>query len=340
MHRSLRATFSFSLCIVAACGPAVTSPSSSVHVPSTDRLALTARHDPRVDAIVSRELDALMDDREVRSARVVVLSVDDGSILAAAGRDHGGPNDALATNDVRSHGSTGKTFTIATALEAGVVCEEDRFDGTPITRGDATITDHAAHGAMTLEDVMAFSSNVGVTRVADSLGAERLFAGYDRLGLGHRVPEGARNDALAWARIAYGADLSATSLEVARGYLVIARGGTYPSGERALGPEAASETLALLERSVARDDATGHRASIDGIRVAGKTGTMPIEGGTYGVFVGVVPADAPAYVVLVGVERDGDGYSGGTLAAPAFARIASAILAEAPSTVAEAAGRR
>ncbi len=327
--RTLHALVSVSLLSLVACGPAATRSSSpSRPTAATDRIALTARHDAHVESIVASELDQLMADGETRSARVVVLSVDDGSILAARGRDRGGANDALATDEVRSHGSTGKTFTIAIALEAGVVHEGERFDGAPITRGDGTITDHAAHGAMTLEDVMAFSSNVGVTHVADALGADRLFEGYDRLGLGHRVPAGARADALASARIAYGADLSATSLEVARGYLVIARGGTYPSGERALDHDAATRTLALLELAVSRDDATGHRASIDGVRVAGKTGTMPIDGGTYGVFVGVVPADAPAYVVLVGVERDGDGYSGGTLAAPAFARVARAVLAQ------------
>ncbi|MBN8615433.1 MAG: hypothetical protein J0L92_32860 [Deltaproteobacteria bacterium] len=324
----LRSVLSVSLLSLVSCGSATTSSSSST-VPNAriDRFSLTTRHDARVESLVASELDALMSEDAMRSARVVVLSVDDGSILAAAGRDRGGANDALATDEVRSHGSTGKTFTIAIALEAGVVHDGDSFDGAPITRGDATITDHATHEAMSLEDVMAFSSNVGVTHIADALGADRLFAGYERLGLGHRVPVGARADALASARIAYGADLSATSLEVARGYLVIARGGTYPSGERALDHEAATRTLALLELAVSRDDATGHRASIDGVRVAGKTGTMPIDGGTYGVFVGVVPADAPAYVVLVGVERDGEGYSGGTLAAPAFARVARAVLA-------------
>jgi cell division protein FtsI (penicillin-binding protein 3) len=82
----------------------------------------------------------------------------------------------------------------------------------------------------------------------------------------------------------------------------------------------------MLARVVDDADGTGHAARIDGVRVAGKTGTA--ETGTtghyYASFVGIVPADAPRFVILVGL--DGVTGSGGEVAAPSFARIASRAL--------------
>ena len=53
---------------------------------------------------------------------------------------------------------------------------------------------------------------------------------------------------------------------------------------------------------------------------------MPLGGErTHGAFVGVVSVDAPRYVIVVDViTRTGD-YSGGTVAAPLFARIATLL---------------
>ena len=304
-----------------ACGGQETPP---VARPPSARLAV--RSDARTERVVEDELVALLGRREIRSARVVVLSVDDGAVLAANGRDRSGPRAALATEEVRSHGSTTKLFTIAAAIEAGVIQEGETFDGTPIERGALTITDHEPHGPMSLADVMAYSSNVGATRVFDRLGAEPLARALDRFGLGARVPEGFGHRPDADAQLAYGATLEATSLEVAAGYLVIARGGTWPGGREVVRPTTAASALGLLEGVVARADGTGHAASLDGVRVGGKTGTVRLEGDrTFGVFVGILPVEAPTHVILVGVETDGDGYSGGTIAAPSFARIARAL---------------
>jgi membrane peptidoglycan carboxypeptidase len=86
-------------------------------------------------------------------------------------------------------------------------------------------------------------------------------------------------------------------------------------------------------------DGTGGAAAIAGYTPAGKTGTarQPQAGGSYqdaegrthydATFAGFVPAEAPAFTVLV-LVRDpskGDIY-GGTVAAPAFARIGAAAL--------------
>jgi cell division protein FtsI (penicillin-binding protein 3) len=102
-------------------------------------------------------------------------------------------------------------------------------------------------------------------------------------------------------------------------------------GERILRPETARAVVSMLEEVVTGERATGTRARIAGTRVAGKTGTaeFTLPGGGEGMwasFVGIVPADKPRFVVLVGVESPREGKSGGEVAAPAFARVASRAL--------------
>jgi cell division protein FtsI (penicillin-binding protein 3) len=171
---------------------------------------------------------------------------------------------------------------------------------------------------------MAYSSNVGTTRVYDRLGAAPLATILARFRLS--VPDDFGQRSGRDAQLAYGALLEASSLDVAAGYLVVARGGTWPDGQVVISPTTATQALGLLEAAVAREDATGHPAAVEGVRVAGKTGTVRVEDGTFGVFVGIFPVEAPRYVVLVGVEAGGEGHSGSTLAAPSFVRIARELL--------------
>jgi cell division protein FtsI (penicillin-binding protein 3) len=89
--------------------------------------------------------------------------------------------------------------------------------------------------------------------------------------------------------------------------------------------------IAMLEETVAGDPATGKLARVAGVRVAGKTGTGEFSspGGddsVYASFVGIVPAEHPRFVILVGLESPRGGASGGTAAAPVFARIAARAL--------------
>ena len=84
------------------------------------------------------------------------------------------------------------------------------------------------------------------------------------------------------------------------------------------------------------DEGTGRLADVKGYEVAGKTGTAQkvIPGrrgyapGKYvASFVGFAPADNPRIVVLVVVDEPHNGYFGGVVAAPAFARITERVLA-------------
>jgi cell division protein FtsI (penicillin-binding protein 3) len=103
-------------------------------------------------------------------------------------------------------------------------------------------------------------------------------------------------------------------------------------GRRILSPATASALTSILEKVVT--DGTGRAAAIPGYRVAGKTGTAQKidESGHYSrgkyvaSFVGFVPVRDPALAIIVVVDEPQNGYHGGEISAPVFARIALPVL--------------
>jgi cell division protein FtsI (penicillin-binding protein 3) len=92
--------------------------------------------------------------------------------------------------------------------------------------------------------------------------------------------------------------------------------------------QATADTLLPVFERVVSTEGTARRAIVDGLRIAGKTGTARIaEDGRYiaayrATFVGLFPADRPEVALIVVMDRPSNGYFGGTVAAPVFGRIA------------------
>ena len=137
--------------------------------------------------------------------------------------------------------------------------------------------------------------------------------------------------------------MNASPLRRTTTYAAIANGGVYvaptvhkrqgaPPGEVVMKPETAQALTRLLGEAGYGELATGRKAQVEGVRVAGKTGTASWQepGGAEGIyasFVGFVPANHPRFVIVVGVENPSlPGYTGGTIAAPAVARVATRAL--------------
>ena len=225
-------------------------------------------------------------------------------------------------------GSTMKSFLLATALDAGLVKETDILDCSNGLRRGKVMFDAAALEKATLPELFAASSNIGIAAVFDRVGGAR----YDHaLRAFHFAtpPSLAAATAGDWdaALTAIGAAMSTTPRQVARGYAALADG-----GDGIVTAQTAGRVTALLENVVASEHGTGKRARIAGVRVAGKTGTSEwtAEDGstaTYASFVGYVPADEPRYVIFVGIASPTNDGAGGEVAAPVFARLATAALA-------------
>ena len=149
---------------------------------------------------------------------------------------------------------------------------------------------------------------------------------------------------------AFGQEVSCTALQLAVAYGAVANGGLLmrpyvvrsvrgPDGmiiethgpeivRRALLPVTARTLREMLRKVVT--EGTGSKAEVEGLFPAGKTGTaqkyIPEEG-TYSTeryiasFCGFAPYDAPRWLCLVVLDEPRGTYWGGSVAAPAFARI-------------------
>ena len=324
--------------------------------------------DRRIQYLAYRELKAAVQEHKAKSASAVVLDVDTGEVLAMVNQPSYNPNNRnrlrrqnmrnRAVTDVFEPGSTMKPFIVAAALEDG------RYQpGTPINTepgwfrvGRNTVKDVHNYGLLDVTGVIRKSSNVGITKIALSLPGEDIWSLLSGLGFG--VPThsgfpgesagllvGYRNwNEIETATLSFGYGMSATPLQLAQAYAVLASGGILrpatflrqeaaPAGERILPQRVAQQVNAMLEE-VTGPQGTAVTARVAGYRVSGKTGTVrkSIAGGYaedkyLAVFAGMAPVSDPRLVMVVMVnEPDNGEYYGGQVAAPVFSKVMSGAL--------------
>jgi cell division protein FtsI (penicillin-binding protein 3) len=310
--------------------PAVESPSPA----PSQAPAQASTIDAQVQAIVEEEIERMNTEWSPCAAIVLVLDPRTGNVLAAGYRGGTEANAQLAAVRPIVAGSTIKPLVVAAALEEGVIKPTDRFDTSPL----GTIVDAKPHGTLDVGEILAVSSNVGLAKIFDKLGGPRLAVWEKRFHLAS-APSTIASDSVD-VRVAIGAKVSSTPLEMTAAFATLANGGVYHAptfvprhgdGERVVRAETAATVLALLE-GVTGERGTGKAARVDGVRVAGKTGTAHLGLGKdtsdhYASFVGTAPLDAPRYVIFVGAETPRDGGTGGQVAAPAFGRLMTRLLA-------------
>ena len=104
------------------------------------------------------------------------------------------------------------------------------------------------------------------------------------------------------------------------------------NAERIFSEKAANEIVTMM-KLVTEEGGTATKANIPGYKVAGKTGTaQKWVNGEYShsqyvaSFIGFVPADDPAFVLLVSIDEPKGASYGGVVSAPAFTQIAEKAL--------------
>lgn len=218
---------------------------------------------------------------------------------------------------------------------------------------------------LTVADILAESSNVGTIKIGAMLGKERIQEYLLAFGLGRKTglgfpgeEEGILLDPKRWVSTSMGTvpignGVAVTALQMLDVYATIANGGVWRqprliaatvdrSGERRDAPQGrtrrvvsartAAQLTTMLEGVVSYG--TGAMARVPGYTVAGKTGTArkPLAGGGgysdayIASFIGFAPAKDPRVAVAVILDDPGTAIYGGTVAAPAFARIMRAAL--------------
>ena len=240
-------------------------------------------------------------------------------------------------------------------------CEHGRW-----AYGGRILRDSHPEGILPVTDIIRVSSNIGTAKISLLLGNSRLYQILKRFGFGQRTgipirPEATGQfrklhnwDKLSITRFPIGQGISCSPLQLVRAYCAIANGGTLMKMrlvDREINPETGEtvymeippgvkvfmndgtyqKIIAMLKLVTRRG--TGIKARVSGYDVAGKTGTSQkwIDGGYSetrfcATFVGFVPADMPAFVLLVMADEPTGSHFGGEVSAPTFRSIAEKVL--------------
>jgi len=306
--------------------------------------------DLSVQAAVEEVLAGGMAMMNARGAAAVVMDVDTGEIIALASlpdfdpnarpapATQGDPADSplfnRAVQGVYELGSVFKVFTVAQAIEMGLVKSGDMVDTRqPLRVGGFNIRDYRHRGnEQSVHDVFTHSSNVGTARIAHEIGGENQRAFLESLGLLVPAPveivEARNARPLLPARwgesstmtISYGHGVSTSLVHVTAAYATMVNGGTLitPTLLRRDGPqngariisEATSRDLRAMMRATVTEG-TASFGEVEGYAVGGKTGTADLPrptGGYYEdrnitTFATAFPMHAPRYVLVAMLQE-------------------------------------
>lgn len=324
--------------------------------------------DARIQYLAYRHLQAAYKKHKASSASLVALDAKTGEILAMVSAPDFNPNDRSdlksasfrnrSITDSFEPGSTMKPFTVAMAMDAGVVQADTKIETGPghFYIGRNRINDTKDHGMITVAEVVQMSSNIGAAKIAMMMEPRDLFNTYREIGFGETNKlrlQGEQKGILVnrkkWkpiehATLSYGYGLSVNTLQLARSYQALANNGvmlpvslhpldSVPDGQRVFSSETV-QSVALMLEAATGDDGTAPLAQVDQYRVAGKTGTAHrVQNGRYqddsytSLFAGFAPVSDPEIVLVIAVsDPKGVDYYGGLVAAPVFSSVMEGAL--------------
>lgn len=324
--------------------------------------------DSRIQSLAFTELKNAVEQSHAKAAAIVVLDAHTGEVLALANLPSFNPNNRAhlsgaqlrnrAVTDMFEPGSTLKPITIAVALEEGKVKPSTVIQTAPgtLTIGPATIRDAHPEGALTVEQVIQRSSNVGSAKIALSLPPEEMWDMFEEVGFGNAPALGFPGEAAGkvrpyktWrpieqATMSFGHGIAVSLIQLAHAYTVFVNDGELiplsltkldapPAGKRVVSKQTARAIRHMLEM-VVQPGGTAPHAQIMGYRVGGKTGTAhKVENGGYAhnkyisSFIGFAPASDPKLIIAIMIDEPTTGsYYGGQIAAPVFAKVMAGSL--------------
>ena len=276
--------------------------------------------------------------------------------------------------DMFEPGSVFKVVTASAAYENGLVTPEKKFYAehgsyvvTVSSKGKTrTIADTHPYDWISFQEAIELSSNIVMAKVSPSIGVERLYREARNFGFG--VPSGVDlpgevrgilKKPNEWSgttlqTMAYGYEVAVTPIQIVCAYAAVANKGVLMkpfivsrvqdnSGDviaeqqpQVIRKVILEQTAALLAQAFEGvvERGTAKESHIEGLRIAGKTGTSKkVIGGHYGTgsytgsFVGFFPIENPQVVCLVMIDNPrGGNYYGGSTSAPIFRAIAERII--------------
>ncbi|MGL5955236.1 MAG: peptidoglycan D,D-transpeptidase FtsI family protein [Brevinema sp.] len=327
--------------------------------------SLTLSIDAEISRIAYEELFRVVKDSNADSGSVGIINLKTRDILSLV-QVTDQVHQATSVSHIFEPGSAMKLFTATFAMEQGLASTSSpNFDdATPYKVGNYTFS-QPRFGYIPLSTMLTKSANISFARLSSQFSANDYYLWLTELGFGQKanlpltgIEKGILHPPDKWTSlskpmIAIGQEIGVTTLQLLIAGSVIGGGGQYidprllisirnPSGEETLisptretkqlfHPQKAKELLYAIEVGV---QGTGRQAAIEGVRIAGKTGTGMIAGiEGYGqgknntVFIGILPIEDPSIAIVVSIHNPkGSSRSGGGVSAPLFSDIARRIL--------------
>ncbi|MFN7922108.1 MAG: penicillin-binding protein [Bryobacteraceae bacterium] len=317
-----------------------------------------------------RRIEQAVSDNHCQSGTIVVMDPNNGDVLAMSaypGFDPAAPtkerNGHPAVAEARDPGSVMKVFTAAAAFEHTRLTAKSWIPGGNglfrYGKGDAVIHDTHSFSGLRLEEAIWHSSNICAINIGITVGKDNLTSVFSSLGFGKKTgiplpgehsgilktPEHPRWRKSTLFYMAFGHEMTATTLQMARAASAIANGGylvqprlvewtqqdngdrrkePYASKVRVLSGDTATEIRRITEGVMLYG--TGKGAKLAEYTGGGKTGTAQMfEGKKYGhryasSFMGYSPLQVPKVVVVV--TLNGTRKLAGDSAAPVYKDVA------------------
>jgi cell division protein FtsI/penicillin-binding protein 2 len=282
--------------------------------------------DSIVQQFVREELMKVLKSYEAESAIAIAMEPETGAIMAMVSLPDFDParfnkeNESnflnRVINDTYEPGSIMKPVVASIALDEGVVNRSERIyceEGNYVGKGFGRIGEYGNHkySNLDLEGILVNSSNIGMAKIGQRMGKEKLYRGMKLFGFGKRTgidlpgeESGLLWDASKWTgysvtRIPFGQEVSVTALQMVRAFCILANGGKAirpfvvraivdnegeivtlkQPGYEPVGYIVAGSTARWIVREAlvgVVKEGTGKKAALERWQVFGKTGTANI----------------------------------------------------------------
>lgn len=328
--------------------------------------------DETIQFIAEKALDKAFVKYNALSASVIVLDPKTGEVLAFANRPtfrpdapEKSPPENRTNRAVAFTFEPGSVFKIVTAtgaLEEGITNEEEVFfcENGKYLVGNHILKDAHPKGRLTFRQVIEESSNIGTVKVAQRLGADKVYEYAHRFHFGIKTNIGMTGEVggilkptSRWSKTSIGAvpigqEVTVTPIQLAVAIAAVANDGVMmkpyfiksvkaPNGMvieegrpqvvgRVMRPEIAKRVRSILQGVI--DEGTAQLAKIKGVAAGGKTGTaQKVVNGMYShskfvaSFIGFAPVDDAKLAIVVSVDEPHPAYYGGVVSGPVFKEV-------------------
>ena len=303
--------------------------------------------DSDIQEILSTTLKKNIKKYKATSAMGLVMDPNTGEILACSGYRYTKgklqlPYSNYAISYLFAPGSTIKPFILQLALDKNLFDKHTKIDCSPYqVKGESRlIKDHwtsRKSDTLTFAQILQYSSNVGVMKVAEKVGGSALYKRLKKLGFGSYLltdmygeEQGILRQPSQWSdytltSLSIGHEIALTPIQLASAYASIANGGfllrpyvvkriEYADGKvqaknkKILAKVSNGKNIDLLKQMMSKvvEDGTAVKTKIKNMHIAGKTGTAEELARSSkkklvhsSSFCGFFPIDNPRYLILI-----------------------------------------